>query len=137
MPESTDTTAPAFRYPGTTDDVLVCGHCGRTDLTHTVVVESLDHDGNAEDVFYLGSTCASRYLSRRYGVKVTTADVRRGPADAKRAREATRAAEAQANHDTLMARRDAVLRARGIDPRTARPADCLSALSVVATGRDA
>ena len=62
------TTAPAFRYLGTTDDVLTCGHCGRTDLTHTVVVESLDHDGNAEDVFYLGSTCASRYLSRRYGV---------------------------------------------------------------------
>ena len=131
------TAAPAFRYLGTTDDVLVCGHCGRTDLSHTVVVESLDHDGNAEDVFYLGSTCASRYLSRRYGVKVTTADVRRGTAAAKRAREAARAAEAQANHATLMARRDAVLRARGIDPRTARPADCLSALSVVATGRDA
>ena len=47
---NTDTTAPAFRYLGTTDDVLMCGHCGRTDLTHTVVAQFLTADEVADAV---------------------------------------------------------------------------------------
>lgn len=134
---ATPAPSPRFRYLGTTDDVLTCGHCGRTDLSHTVVVESLDLEGNAEDVLYLGSTCAARYLSRRYGVAVSAADVRRGVAAATRAAEAKRRAELEAEHALVIARRDAVLRSRGIDPRTASVRECLAALALVATGRDA
>ena len=123
-----------YRYLGSTDDVLRCDHCGRSDLTHTVVLELLDADGDAEEVVYFGSTCAARALSGRFGVKVTAADVRRGVKAADdAAREARRIANT-ASHDAIMAARDSVLRAWGLDPRTAKPSDCLRALGAAATG---
>ena len=54
------TRTEQYRYLGSTDDVLRCDHCGRIDLTHTVVLELLDADGNVEEVVYFGSTCAAR-----------------------------------------------------------------------------
>ena len=136
-----NTTQPTrteqYRYLGSTDDVLRCDHCGRIDLTHTVVLELLDADGNGDEVVYFGSTCAGRALSGRFGAKVTTADVRRGVKAAEAlAREARRIANT-ASHDAMMAARDDVLRAWGIDPRTAKPSDCIRALGAAVTGHAA
>jgi len=63
----TTTTAPRFRYIGTTDDLTECEQCGRVDLRCTVVLEVLDADGNGEGVTYYGSSCAARALGVRGG----------------------------------------------------------------------
>lgn len=120
----------SYRYTGTTDEVTVCDHCGRNELKGTVIVTVLD--GDSEDgTLYLGTTCASRYLTRRFGVTVTAADVRKGiksAADAAcAAADAARAAEAARK----CAARDAKLREWGLDPRTCRPSDSLRALKAV------
>ena len=128
------TRTEQYRYLGSTDDVIRCHHCGRTDLTHTVVLELLDADGNVDEVVYFGSTCAARALSGRFGTKVTAADVRRGVKAAEDATREARRIAATASHDAMMAARDDLLRAWGLDPRTAKPSDCLRALSAAVTG---
>lgn len=117
----------SYRFIGTTDDVLTCGHCGRTDLTHTLILSVLDSEGNAEDVIHLGSTCAVNYLRGR-GVRTTAARVNR---EARAADAAAVRARMEADHAEQMARRDEVLRSRGIDPATATPRECLAALHEV------
>lgn len=58
---TTPVQTKTFRVLGRTNDVSVCGLCGREDLTHTVVLEMLDDEGNSTgDVAYLGSDCAAR-----------------------------------------------------------------------------
>lgn len=134
MTTTQTTRTEQYRYLGSTDDVLRCDHCGRIDLTHTVVLELLDADGNVDEVVYFGSTCAARALSGRFGAKVTAADVRRGVKAAEDAAREARRLAATASHDAMMAARNDVLRAWGLDPRTAKPADCLRALSAAVTG---
>jgi len=63
----TQTTAPAFRYIGVTDECVVCQRCGKTGLRSTVILAVLDADQNAEDVTYYGSTCAARALAVKGG----------------------------------------------------------------------
>lgn len=55
--------APAVEYRGTTDDITTCQHCGRHNLKKTVMLYTLDGDGNREDLLYLGTSCAARMLS--------------------------------------------------------------------------
>ena len=78
MSTATSTAALRYRFLGTTDDVLQCAHCGRSDLALTVILEILDEDGNVDDVTYFGTTCAARAISGRIGTKVTAADVKKG-----------------------------------------------------------
>lgn len=50
-----------YRTKGRTNDVTVCGRCGREDLSHTVMLVLLDDEGNdTDDIAYLGSECATR-----------------------------------------------------------------------------
>jgi len=63
----TQTTAPAFRYIGITDECVECQCCGKTGLRSTVILAVLDADQNAEDVTYYGSTCAARALAVKGG----------------------------------------------------------------------
>lgn len=94
----TSTTAPAFRFLGTTDDTTECAKCGREELRSTVVLDVLDADGNSEGVTYYGSTCAARVLTAATGRKIT------GPrvlAEAVAARTAT--LQAAANAEQLLA----------------------------------
>jgi hypothetical protein len=63
------TTAPTFRYVGTTDECVECQKCGKADLRATVVLAILDVDGNEEEITYYGSTCAARALTAR-GMRV-------------------------------------------------------------------
>lgn len=65
----TATTAPTFRYIGTTDECVQCQKCGKADLKATVVLAILDVDGNEEEITHYGSTCAARALSAR-GMRV-------------------------------------------------------------------
>lgn len=53
----------AYRVRGTTDDVTVCGQCGKVDLKGTVMLDVLDADGNTEDVIYVGSVCAAKMVN--------------------------------------------------------------------------
>lgn len=64
---TTNTTAPAFRYIGITDECVECQKCGKTQLRSTVVLAVLDADGNTEDVTYYGSSCAARALGVKGG----------------------------------------------------------------------
>jgi len=88
----TQTTAPAFRIVGRTDQVTECEHCSRTDLTHTVVLVPLDADGTDDgDVVHYGAVCGARAAG------VGLAAFRRAITAAERARvEAARAERARA-----------------------------------------
>ena len=64
------TSAPRFRYLGTTDDVVDCQRegCRQVGLSHTVVIMPLDADGNDDgEATYYGSTCAAKVLGVRGG----------------------------------------------------------------------
>ena len=62
---TTQTTAPAYRVRGTTDDVTTCQICGKPELKGTVILDILDEDGNTEDITYAGSTCAAKLAGGR------------------------------------------------------------------------
>lgn len=64
---SASATAPRFRYIGTTDERTECDRCGKVDLKSTVIIATLDADGNDDAVVYYGSTCAARALSIKGG----------------------------------------------------------------------
>ena len=66
-----NTTAKPFRFIGITDESTTCDHCGKEDLARTVMLATLDADGNAEGLVYFGTTCAGRALAARWGVKMT------------------------------------------------------------------
>lgn len=60
-----ETTAPRFRYLGTTDECVDCQRegCPRVDLKYTVAIMPLDAEGNDEgEATYYGSSCAARAL---------------------------------------------------------------------------
>jgi hypothetical protein len=71
-----ETTAPAFRFLGTTDECVDCQRdgCPMTDLRSTVVIMLLDAEGNdTGDVTYYGSSCAARALGVKGGGKAVLA----------------------------------------------------------------
>jgi hypothetical protein len=78
----------AFRFIGTTDDTTTCEHCGREQLKSTIILATLDADGNRDGEVYYGSTCAARAIKAQYGVKMTAAQVRDAAASAERVRRA-------------------------------------------------
>ncbi|GGY89037.1 hypothetical protein GCM10010327_19750 [Streptomyces nitrosporeus] len=50
-----------YKIKGTTDDVTTCELCGRPELKGTVMLVSLDADGNEDgDVSYFGTSCAAK-----------------------------------------------------------------------------
>ena len=70
-----------FRIKGSTNDRTECDRCGRTDLKKTIIVASLDPDGNEMGIEYLGTTCASRKIDKaprevRQGAKSADAETR-------------------------------------------------------------
>jgi hypothetical protein len=75
----TETTRPAFKVLGTTNDVTECEHCGRTELKGTIRLGVLDADGNVEDVTYFGAVCGARAAGW------TTKDIRKQATAADRA----------------------------------------------------
>lgn len=83
----TQTSSPAFKVLGTTDDVTECEHCGRVELKGTIVLLPLDADGNADaDPVYYGAVCGARAAGTK------TADLRKAASAADRAKvEAARA----------------------------------------------
>lgn len=128
-----DSMTTTYRYRGTTDDLTTCEECGREEL-HSTVVLAVEVDGEDAGVIHVGSTCAARFLSRRTGRTVTTADVRKGLREAERVRLEEEQERRDAEDREFIARRDAILRSWGIDPRTARPTDCLRACKEVQRG---
>ena len=90
-PNSGDGTAPAdhdgsvYRVIGTTDDVTVCGACGREDLQRTVVLST----GAGE--LYAGSDCAARLTGQP--VAQVDRDARAGDRARVVAEDATRRAQ--------------------------------------------
>ncbi|MDX3551020.1 hypothetical protein PV729_04405 [Streptomyces europaeiscabiei] len=50
----------AYRVKGTTDEVTTCELCGKQELKGTVVMATLDADGNEEAVCYFGVSCAAK-----------------------------------------------------------------------------
>lgn len=56
----TTITRPAYRVLGTTDEITVCGLCGRDELKGTVVLAVLDADGNETDVVHFGASCGAK-----------------------------------------------------------------------------
>lgn len=77
----TQTSTPAFRVLGTTDDVTECEHCGRVDLKGTIILLPLDVDGNAEgEPTYFGAVCGARAAGWK------TADLRKAATAANRAK---------------------------------------------------
>lgn len=80
----TETPAdPAYLVKGTTEDITDCDRCGRTNLKKTVIVATLDADGNEDDLIHVGTDCAATL------VKLTEHEVRT-EADAADRRERTR-----------------------------------------------
>jgi hypothetical protein len=72
----TQTTAPAFRYIGITDECVECQCCGKSGLRSTVILAVLDADQNTEDVTYYGSTCAARALAVKGGSRAVLQSAR-------------------------------------------------------------
>lgn len=91
-----------YTTKGTTDDVLECGLCGRTDLKKTVIMVELDDDGNEFGrPLYFGTECAanaSGWTAKEVRTQARTAD-----------HEAKEAARKQhwADHQAEMDRMDA------------------------------
>lgn len=70
-------TTQGFRYYGMTDDTTTCDQCGRTELKRTIILMTLDADGNDDGLVYFGSSCAARALATRFGVRTTASKVLR------------------------------------------------------------
>jgi hypothetical protein len=97
------TARKVFKVKGTTNEVTECELCGRVDLKGTIVLATLDADGNEEGVVYYGASCGAKAAGW------TTKDVRKAAKTADDdAREARRAAS-QAESDAYCAARDAWL----------------------------
>ena len=80
-----------MRAAGTTDEITACECCGRENLKSTVIMMTVDADGNDIARSFFGSTCAARAAGR------PVADIDREAAGAdKAAREATERARRQA-----------------------------------------
>lgn len=98
MSNSDATTAARYRIIGTTDDITTCDACGRTGLTHTIVLAITDPNGDTDGHVHFGSVCGARAA----GMPVR--DLLRHADAADRA--------ARANDDTHRAARVAANRAR-------------------------
>jgi hypothetical protein len=84
---TTNAARRVFRIKGTTDEVTECELCGRIDLKGTIVLATLDADGNEEDIVYYGASCGAK------AAKWTTKEIRTEAKVADRkAREAKHAA---------------------------------------------
>ena len=94
---------------GTTDDVTICGHCGREDLKGTVRMVALDADGQEHGEEYMGTTCAANMTGRK------AADIQREAKAADAARRDAEAAHRDARHVEEMAAGDYVLRTLGLE----------------------
>lgn len=66
-----------FRYIGITDECVTCEQCGKPNLKSTVVLATLDRDGNIEDFVHYGSSCAARVLGQP-GTGRRVLDIARG-----------------------------------------------------------
>ena len=64
-----------YKVKGTTDTVTECDLCGRADLKKTVMIASLDVDGNEEAINYYGSVCAGQITG--YTTKTLNKEARR------------------------------------------------------------
>jgi hypothetical protein len=74
-----------YRVAGTTDDVTTCELCSRPELKGTVIMVSLDADGNDEGVSYFGTSCAAKAAGWTVrSVKAGIASAQRAVEDAKR-----------------------------------------------------
>jgi hypothetical protein len=77
------------RIIGTTDEITTCSQCGREGLSHTVVIDFVDADGNAEgELDYFGSDCATKIFTGKKARQIET--------EARKADAARRAAEREA-----------------------------------------
>lgn len=78
---------------GTTDEITTCDLCGREGLSHTVVIDHLDAEGNREnELNYYGSDCASKVFLGKKDAKLARSIER----EAREADKAKREAEADA-----------------------------------------
>jgi hypothetical protein len=83
--------AMRMRAAGTTDEITTCECCGRENLKGTVIMMTVDADGNDIAQSFFGSTCAARAAGR------PVAEIDREAAGAdKAAREAAARARRQA-----------------------------------------
>lgn len=80
----------AYRVKGATDDVTACQRpgCPRDDLKMTVVLATLDADGNEQSLTYYGTDCAAKAL--RFTQTELKAKLRSVEAAARAARERQR-----------------------------------------------
>lgn len=83
----------AYKVLGTTDDVTTCDLCGKQELQGTVVLATLDIDGNPESTSYFGVSCAAKAASW------TQRDIRTGIKAAKDEERERQAAERRARDD--------------------------------------
>lgn len=82
-------TTETRRIIGTTDEITTCSLCGREGLSHTVVIDFVDADGNAEgELDYFGSDCATKIFTGKKARQIET--------EARKADEAKRRAEREA-----------------------------------------
>jgi len=70
-----NTTRPAYRVLGVSDECDTCECCGRTNLKATAVLAVLDADGNVEAETYFGRSCAAKAAG--WTVKFVGAEVTR------------------------------------------------------------
>jgi hypothetical protein len=73
----TEVAMKAYTVKGTTDEVTTCELCGRDELKGTVVLVSLDADGNPDgEPSYFGTSCAAKaagWTTREVTRRVTVA----------------------------------------------------------------
>jgi hypothetical protein len=78
--------AAGVRAVGTTDEVIGCELCGKKNLSHTVIVEFLNENGDSDGEAFLGSDCAARKVAGRADRKLAGKILREAQAaDVKRA----------------------------------------------------
>jgi hypothetical protein len=67
MTTTSDTLVQTYtwRARGFTEDVTVCGFCGRDELKGTVRMIALDADGDEGDEVYAGVVCAAKRAGRK------------------------------------------------------------------------
>lgn len=78
---------------GTTDDHTTCECCGRTDLKRTVIMRTLDADGNQIAQSFFGTTCAAKASGRK--LSEIKAEAAEGDQAAREAEERARRARAR------------------------------------------
>ncbi|WP_327379386.1 hypothetical protein [Streptomyces sp. NBC_01212] len=82
-----------YKIKGTTDEFTTCDLCGRDELKGTVVLASLDADGNEYgEVSYFGTSCAAKAAG--WTVREVTAGVKAVADEQREAERQERAAEA-------------------------------------------